>query len=403
MLNFQPFQKVVKIVIVTMENKDTYLDHSATTYMGKEVVEAMEPYFGEKFGNPSSMHNKGLEAKNALDDAREKCSKLLNCEKEEIIFTGSGTESINLAIQGLARASNKKHIITTGIEHHAVLDTVEFLETQGYEVTKVPVNKNGLVDLDALEKSIKDNTLLITIIYVHNEIGVIQDIKKISEIAKKHNVLFHTDACQAGYLNLNVKELGVDYMTLNGSKIYGPKGTGMLYKKKDAPLKPLMFGGGQEFGLRSGTQNIPGIVGFVKALELIQNDKKEVERLTKLRDKLTNELLKIPKTILIGDKEKRVPHNVNISFLDIEGESILLHLNEHKIYISTGSACTSSSLEPSHVIVALGYPYEVAHGSIRFTLGRRTTEDDIDKVLKVLPDIVQNLRDISPLNLEVVE
>ncbi len=386
--------------------KEIYLDHAATTYVDDEVKKEMDKYFSKIYGNPGSFNNAGLIAKNAVDDARDKIASILNCKPNEIIFTGSGTESINLAIQGVAsNLKNKgRHIITSSIEHHSVLETCKYLEKDGFEISYVNVDKNGIIKPEKIEKSIRKDTILITVMYANNEIGTIQPIKEISKIAKKNNILMHTDACQAaGYLDINVNNLNIDLMSLNGSKIYAPKGIGILYKKDNVKIKPLIYGGGQEFNLRSGTENVPGIVGIAKALELVQKNKeKETIRLIKLRDKLINGILKnIPKSFLNGDREKRLPNNVNISILDIEGESLILYLNEKKVYASTGSACSSKSLEPSHVILALGNSYEVAHGSIRFTLGKRNKEEDINYVIKILPGIVKKLREISPVNLRL--
>lgn len=376
-----------------------YLDHSATTYVDEKVMAAMKPYFTDDFGNPSSMHQLGLKAKEAVQAARESIAKILSCLPEEIFFTSGGTESINLAIQGIAKEKRQGHIITTKTEHHAVLETCRHLESQGFEVTYLGVDQYGQVQPEQVEKAIKPNTILVTIIYANNEIGTINPIKEISKITKKHNIPLHTDACQAGLLELNT---GAELLTLNGSKIYGPKGIGILYKNKNIKIQPLIYGGGQENNLRSGTENVPGIVGFAKALQLIQKNK-EIEsiRLTNLRNKLITELKKIPKAILNGHPTERHPGNVNISFADIEGESIVLHLNEQGILASTGSACTSTDLEPSHVLVACGQPAEIAHGSIRFTLGKQTTEKDIDEVISKLPKITGSLRKISPIHLEV--
>ena len=389
--------------------RKVYLDHSATTYVDKRVKEEMDKYYSQIFGNPSSFNDIGLDAKTALDSARQKVANILNAEPKEIIFTGGGTESINLAIKGVARALKEKgkHIITSKIEHHAVLETCGYLEKkEGFEITYLDVDRYGVVKLEDLKKAIRKDTILISIMYANNEIGTIQPIEEIGKIAKENEIYFHTDACQVGcYLILDVKKLNVDLMTLNGSKIYGPKGVGVLYIRKGTEIEPIIHGGGQEFGLRSGTENIPGIIGFTKALELAQEDReKESKRLVKLRDKLVKGLLDIiPKTFLNGHPVNRLPNNVNVSILDIEGEAMLLYLNEHGIYASTGSACSSTSLEPSHVILAIGLPYEAAHGSLRFTLGRATTEEDINYVLKKLPKIVDDLRQISPLNLNMEE
>jgi cysteine desulfurase len=382
--------------------RTVYLDNAATTPVDKRVLDAMLPYFSEKFGNTGSMHQKGLEAKEAVEEARAKVAKIIGADEKEIIFCSGGTESDNLALIGVANAYKEKgnHIITLKIEHHAVLDTCEYLEEQGFKITYVNVKENGIVDPKEIEKAIKKDTILISVMYANNEIGTIQPLREISEISKKHKILFHTDACQAaGYLDINVNNLGVDLMTLNGSKIYGPKGIGILYARKGIILKPLIYGGGQERGVRSGTENVPAIVGFAKALEIAQQEKeKESARVSRLRDKLTEGIKKKINHIHInGDLKQRLPNNVNISFLGVEGESMILHLDSKGICASTGSACSSHSLEPSHVIKALGLSDEASHGSLRFTLGRHTTEDDIEKVLKELPEIVKSLRKISPI------
>lgn len=382
--------------------REVYLDNAATTKVDEKVLDSMLPYLKEKYGNPSSMHNKGMEAKNAIVDARERVSKCLNCLPEEIIFTGSGTESDNLAILGYARKNKKSgsHIITTKVEHHAVLYAFEQLEKEGFRVTYLDVDKDGLISLDELSKEITDDTLFVSIIYANNEIGTVQDIPAIAKLCREKGVVFHTDACQAtSYLETDINILNVDMMTMNGSKIYGPKGIGVLYKKKNIELEPLVYGGGQEANLRSGTENIANIVGFAKALELVLKHKKtEILRLEKLRDYMIEELLKISETKLNGHPTKRLPNNVNISFVNIEGESMLLLLNEEGIYASTGSACSSASLEPSHVIVALGLPHELGHSSIRFSLGKDTTKQDIDYVIEKTQPIVEKLRSMSPLH-----
>lgn len=386
---------------------EIYLDHAATTYVDDRVKEAMDKYFSDEYGNPGSFNTVGLRAKNAMDESREKISKILNCTPQEIIFTGSGTESINLAIKGFVKANKSKgnHIITQKTEHEAVLETCKYLEKEeGFEVTYLDVDQYGLINLEELEKAITNETILVSVMYANNEIGTVQNIKEISEICRKHKVKFHTDACQAaGYLDIDVQNLGIDLMSLNGSKLYGPKGIGLLYLKKGTMLKPIIHGGGQEFGLRSGTENIPYIIGFAKALEIAQREKvTEITRLTNLRDYLINNILEnIPKTFLNGHPSSRLPNNINITFLDVEGEAIMLMMNEYGICASSGSACTSKSLDPSHVILATGLPYEAAHGSIRFTLGKRTTKEGIDKLLKVLPGIIEYLRQVSPVNINM--
>lgn len=390
--------------------KYIYLDNAATTATDPRVVKAMEPYWTKYYGNPSSLYHLGLKSKEAISISRIKISKILNCQADEIIFTGGGTESINLALKGVMSKVKEGHLIISSIEHHAVLHAAETLKKSGHKISILPVDAEGFVNLDDISKAIQDNTRLISIMLANNEIGVIQDIQKIGAFIEKINTLrlqkglakiyFHTDACQAsGNLDLNVKKLHVDLLTINGSKIYGPKGVGALYIKTGTLLNPIIDGGGQEKNLRSGTENVPGIVGLATALELSQGSKdKENARLTKLRDQLISGILKIiPKTILNGHPTKRLANNVNISILDIEGEAMLLYLDEIGIQASTGSACTSTTLEPSHVIRALGCPYEVAHGSMRFTLGKDTTAEDIKYVLKYLPKIVVHLRAASPV------
>ena len=398
-----------------MEN--IYLDHAATTPMDPRVARAMEPYFSKVSGNAGSLHKAGREAKSAISGARKKVAQILNCKPEEIIFTGSGTESDNLAVLGIARANKNfgDHIITSNIEHHAVLFSCEQLEKEGFKVNFLAVGREGLLDMDYFKKTIGDKTVLVSIMYANNEIGTIQPIEEIGKIIKEVRlerlkrgintpIFFHTDACQAaGYLDLDVQKLGVDLLTLNGSKIYGPKGIGVLYVRTGVKINPVIFGGGQESGKRSGTENTPGIVGLAKALEIAQkNRKQESLREIKIRDYFIKELLKnISKVVLNGSSTKRLPNNVNISILDIEGEAMLLWLDKYGIFVSTGSACDSQSLEPSHVILALDRPYEYANGNLRFTLGRDTTKKEIDYVLKVLPKIVKELRRISPVNVDM--
>lgn len=382
-----------------------YLDASSSTPVDPLVYLDMHRYFQIEYGNAGSMHSKGLIAAHALNLSRNKVAKVLNANPDEIIFTGSGTESINLAIKGVANKLKNKgnHIISTNIEHHAVSETLEFLEKQGFQVTYIPVEPNGIVDPEKIKNAIKKETILITIMYANNEIGTIQPIKDIVKIAKENNILFHTDACQAANSELlDVQDLNVDLLTINGSKIYGPKGIGCLYKKSGIRLEPLIHGGGQEFNLRAGTEDIAAIVGFAKALEIAQKGREEYKKkLTPLRDYFIENLLKIENTMLNGDKEKRIPNNVNITFLNIEGEAVLLKLDSEGVCASSGSACTSKSLDPSHVILALGRPYEAAHGSIRFSLSKNTTKEEIDYVLQIMPKIVQELRNISPVNLKL--
>lgn len=390
--------------------KRIYLDHGSTTYLDSEVKAAMEPYWVKDFGNPSSIYEEGRLAKKALADARVKAAEVLSCRPSEVVFTGGGTESDNLAILGAARVNKKfgNHIITSKIEHHAVLHAFKQLEKEGFEATYIDVDKDGILDLKKFKEALRPETILVSVMFVNNEIGTIQPISEIARTIRHHKketgkdfLLFHTDAIQAAMsLDLNVLKLGVDLLSLNGSKVYGPKGVGLLYIKNGVKIEPVVFGGGQEQNLRSGTENVPGIVGFAKALELAQqNREKESKRLMELRDRLIDGILKkIPDAILNGSRIERVPNNVNISFYGIEGESALLYLDAKGIACSTGSACNSTSLEPSHVIMALKRPYEYAHGSLRFTLGKVNTKADIDYVLKVLPEIIKKLRAMSALN-----
>lgn len=386
-----------------------YLDNAATTPMDRRVKEAMEPYFSQLFGNPGSFNSAGLPTKNATEHARKKIARILNCTDTEIIFTSGGTESNNLALQGVYRAlkTKGKHIITSKVEHPAILETCEYLEREeGAEITYLDVDAYGMVHPEEVKKAIKENTILVSIMYANNEIGTINPIQEIAKVCKEKRILFHTDACQAaGYCSIDTKELGIDLMTINGSKIYGPKGTGLLYIKRGTSIKPLLFGGQQENRMRAGTENVPGIIGLTKALEIAHEEKEqETIRLTYLRDKLINGVMQtVPKTFLNGHPTERLPNNANLSFLDIEGEALLLYLDGYGIAASSGSACTSHTLDPSHVILATGLPYEAAHGSIRFTLGKQTTEKDIDAVLEKLPALVKALREISPVNVAMEE
>ncbi len=393
--------------------KNIYLDNAATTPLDPLVKEAMLPYLNDKYGNASSFHSVGKEVKDNVDVARKNIGEILNVRPDEILFTSGGTESDNLAILGFARMNQKhgKHIITTKIEHHAVLEAVIHLEKkEGFEVTYLETDKDGLVGVKQVEDAIRPDTILISIMYANNEVGTIEPISDIGNMvqkfrqeSKKAFPVFHTDACQAsGYLDLDIEKLHVDMLTLNGSKMYGPKGVGLLYVKRGIKLEPLQYGGAQEKGLRPGTENVAGIIGLSKALEIAQkNRKEESERLVVLRDKLVEGLkAKVPKIRLNGHATERLANNVNISFMDIEGEALLLYLDAAGIFASTGSACTSASLDPSHVILALGFPYEVAHGSLRFSLGKHTTEEDIDYVIEALPPLVEKLRSISPVSVD---
>jgi len=384
-----------------------YLDHAATTYLDPQVVKIMEHYWQKKFGNPSSLYLEGRKAKQAIEDSREKVAEILNCQKEEIYFVGSGTESDNLAILGVACANKNKgnHLITSQIEHHAVLYTFERLEKEGFEVTYLPVDKYGIVDLDTLEKSLRPETILVSVMYANNEIGTIQPINEISKVIRVSRVAshvspaLHTDAAAAAeYLDLDVKKLGVDLMTLGAHKFGGPKGVGALYLKKGIKISPITFGGHHENGLWPGTEAVPLIVGMAEALEIAQNAKRKTQnKVTKLQEKLIKGVLeKIPNTILTGHPTQRLPDIASFCFEGAEGEAILLRLDAEGIAASSGSACTSGDLRPSHVLLATGIPAEVAHGSIRFSLGRNTTEEEIDYVLEKLPRIVKELRKMSP-------
>src|SRR3989344_2712667 len=375
-----------------------YLDYAAAAPVRKEVrkvVAEVEKYFA----NPSSMHDAGKKAKEVLEVSREKVKKILNAnEKDKVIFTSSGTESINLAIKGVAHAYKKKgkHLITSKVEHKAVLETCKYLEQEGFAVTYLDVDRYGRVDPKAVEKAITKKTILISIMYANNEVGTIQPIKEIAAMAKKKKVLFHTDACQAGGLDLSVKDLGVDLLTLNSNKIYGPKGAGLLYIKEGVRVEPLIHGGGQEFGLRSGTENVPAIVGFAKALELAQKEKEsENAKSEKLRDYFISEVMKkIPNTFLNGHPSERLPNNVHLSFEGTEAETILSYLNQKGIYASAGSACTANEITVSPVLKAMKVPEAASRGSIRFSLGRYTSKKDVDTVVKVLAEIISSLRKV---------
>ncbi|NLM41488.1 MAG: cysteine desulfurase NifS [Firmicutes bacterium] len=381
--------------------KRIYMDHAATTPVRPEVLEAMLPYFSSEFGNPSSVYSWGRAARKALDSARDQVAALLGASAGEIIFTSGGSEGANLAIKGVAWADQNrgKHIITSAIEHHAVLDTVLWLEKQGFEVTILPVDEYGLVSPAQVEQALRPDTILVSIMHANNEVGTIQPISEIGAIVRKHGAKFHTDAVQtAGVLDLNVDALNVDLLSISAHKFYGPKGVGALYVRKGVRLNPLIHGGGQEKRRRAGTENVAGIVGLAKAFALAQSERAEENaRLTKLRDRLIDGLSRIPHTRINGHLEQRLPNNVNVCFEFIEGESMLLNLDLRGIAASSGSACTSGSLDPSHVLLAMGLPHEIAHGSLRLTLGRENTEEDVDFVLQELPGIVERLRAMSPL------
>lgn len=379
-----------------------YLDNAATTPVRREVFEAMVPYLTDKYGNPSSIHSYGREARADLNRAREQVAAAIGAAPEEIIFTAGGSEADNLAIKGTALAmyGEKSHIITSAVEHHAVLHSVESLKRLGFSVTILPVDSEGMVDPEDVKRAITPETCLISIMYANNEVGTIQPIEDISRIAREAGVLFHTDAVQAvGHMPVDVKSLGVDMLSLSGHKFYGPKGVGALYARRGVRLAPLIDGGAQERKRRAGTENMAGIVGMGMAIELAVSEMDEVSaKEERLRDKLIDGLTqRIPDVKLNGHRRLRLPNNVNMSFLYVEGESLLLNLDMEGIAASSGSACTSGSLAPSHVLMAMGIPHEVAHGSVRMTLGRYTEDADVERVLDVMPRIVEKLRAMSPI------
>jgi len=384
--------------------KTIYLDYAATTFVLPEVIEAMKPYFFDKFGNPSSIYFIGRETKKAIEEARGEIAGFIGAKPNEIYFTSGGTESNNFALKGVAFANKeKKHIITTQIEHHAVLEPCKFLQSMGYDITYLPVDRWGLISIQNLKDAITDKTILISVMHANNEIGTIQPIAEIGEIAKENNILFHTDAVQTlANIEIDVNKLNVDLLSASAHKLYGPKGVGFLYIKDKTKLIPLLHGGDQENKKRASTHNIAGIVGFAKALEIAKKTMaSEVKKNVFLRDKLINFILKnIENTYLNGHPTKRLSNNVNISFEFIEGESMLLNLDMLGICCSTGSACTSSQLVSSHVLLALGVDPEIAHSSLRFTLGKYTQEEDIDYVIKILPKVIEKLRKMSPLTIK---
>jgi len=384
-------------------SKFIYLDHAATTGMDPRVVEAMRPYFTEKYGNASSVYALGRDAHEALEDARRTVAGILGCDPKEVFFTSCGTESDNLAIRGVSFASRSKgnHIITLPIEHHAVGHTCEQLEKEfGFRVTYVPVDEYGRVDPDEVGRAITDQTVLITIMYANNEVGTIEPIAEIGKIARARSIPFHTDAVQAGgALDLDVNRLNVDLLSLSAHKFHGPKGTGILYARRGTPVLPMQTGGAQERGLRAGTENIPYIVGLATAFKLAHEHRQENQaRIGVLRDRLVRGILEtIPRAYLTGHPTERLPNNASFVFQGVEGESILLNLDLLGIAASSGSACTSGSAEPSHVLTAMSLPREICHGSLRLTLGQDNTDEDVDYVLAILPGVISKLRDLSPL------
>jgi cysteine desulfurase len=383
--------------------RNVYMDHGAGMPLDLRVFEVMKPYFMEKYGNPSSSHSFGNSAKAALDASRENVANLVAAEKsQEVIFTSGGTESNNLAIKGAAYRNKAKgnHIITTAVEHISVMNICKHLQKEGFEVSYVPVDKQGIVDLKKLEEAITGKTSLISVMYANGEIGTVQPINEIGKLARDNQVIFHVDAvAAAGKVPINVEEENIDLLSVSSNDMYGPKGVGALYIKTGTKILPLIQGGGQERGLRSGTENIPGIVGMGKAAELAKKEMDaEGKRLTQLRDRLINGVLdKIDYSFLNGHPTQRLPNNANLRFSYIEGESLILWLDMHGIQVSSGSACTSKTLEPSHTLLAIGLAHEEAHGSLVFTMGKQNSEEDVDYVQEVLPDVVKRLRALSPL------
>ena len=381
--------------------KKIYLDYASTTPVDPRARKAMLPFFSEKFGNTMSLHNFGQEAKEVLEKSREEVSGLIGAKPGEIIFTGSATESNNLALKGIALANKQKgkHIIISSIEHPCIMESAKWLEKQGFKITRISVDKYGLVNPEDIKKTIKKGTILVSIIHASNEIGTIQPIEEIGKICKENGVYFHTDASQSfGKIPIDVNKMNIDLLTASSHKIYGPKGVALLFIREGVKIEPILHGGGQEFGLRSSTVNLPAIVGFAKACEIAENEMgKEIKRLTKLRDKLIKGVLeKIPKAYLNGHPTKRLANNASFRFDFVEGESIIIRLDLAGVAASTGSACSSIKLEPSHVLLATGLKHEQAHGSLRLTLGRWTNEKEINYILKVLPEIIKKLREISP-------
>ena len=385
--------------------KNVYMDYSATTPVKKEVLDAMLPYFSEHFGNPSSLYSIAQESKEALEKARGQVASLIGAKANEVFFTAGGSEADNWALEGVADALKDKgnHIITTKIEHHAILHTAEYLEKHGIDVTYLDVDAEGRVNPEDVKNAITDKTVLISIMMVNNEVGTIEPIKEIAEIAHNHGILLHTDAVQAlGNVPIDVDNMGIDLMSMSGHKIYGPKGVGALYIRKGTKISNFIHGGAQEMKKRAGTENLAGIVGFGKAAELAkENLESHIDRVSELRDYFISEVTsKIPDTIVNGSMEHRHPGNANISFEYIEGESMLILLDMNGISVSTGSACSSKSLTPSHVLSAMGIPVERIHGTLRFTIGDPTTKEDIDYVIEKLVEIVQKLRELSPVSRE---
>ncbi len=385
-----------------MEKRIVYADNSATTNISDEVFEAMLPYLKDQYGNASSIYKLGRDAQKAIEESRAKVAKALNADPKEIFFTSCGTESDNWAIRGVCeklKAKGKNHIVTSVFEHHAILHTCQYMERQGYEVTYVPVGDKGLVNVEDVKNAITDKTAIVSIMYANNEIGTIQPIEEIAKVCHEKGVIFHTDAVQAvGNVEIDVKKQGIDMLSLSGHKIHAQKGIGAIYIKRGLVLPNLIYGGGQERGKRPGTENTAAIVGLGRAMEIaVQGIAEKNERITKMRNRLIDGLLTIPNTRLNGDREKRLAGNCNISFEGVEGESLLLKLDEHGIMASSGSACTSGSLDPSHVLLSLGLKHEVAHGSLRLSINNQNTEEDIDYILEWVPKVIEELRSMSPV------
>ena len=377
-----------------------YMDYAATTPVDPRVFKAMKPYFSEKYGNSVSLHKEGREAKEALEQSRKSIAAMMNAEPNELIFLSSATESTNMALKGIAFANRKKgkHIVTSKIEHHCVLEPARWLEKQGFEITRLPVDKFGFVDLTQLEKAIRKDTILVSIMHANNEIGTIQDVEKIGKICKEKGVYFHSDAAQSfGKIPIDTKKMNIDLLSISSHKMYGPNGVGGLYIRKGTKIEPLLHGGGHEFKKRSSTVNVAGIVGFAEATRIQKKEMaSDAKNQTMLRDKLINELLKIEDAHLTGHPTKRLPNNASFWFAYIEGESLLMQLDINGVSASTGSACSSESLEASHVLLAIGLKPQEAHGSLRLSLGKYTTNEDVDYVLEVVPKSVERLRQISP-------
>ena len=379
---------------------EVYMDYAATTPVDPRVLKAMKPYFNEKYGNTMSLHKQGREAKEALEESRKSVAALMNAEPDELIFMGSATEANNMVLKGVAYANNKKgkHIIISAIEHGCILEPASWLEKQGYEVTLLPVDKFGLVDLTRLEIAIRKDTILVSIIHANNEIGTIQDIQKIGKICKEKNVYFHSDAAQTfGKIPIDVKKMNIDLLSISSHKMYGPKGVGGLYIRKGTKIEPLLHGGGHEFKKRASTVNVAGIVGFAEAARIQEKEMdSDAKKQTSLRNKLINELLKIEDSHLNGHLTKRLPNNASFWFAYIEGESLLMQLDANGVSASTGSACSSDSLEASHVLRAIGLKPQEAHGSLRLSLGKYSTAEEVEYVLEIVPKSVKRLREISP-------